>query len=101
MCEFVRESREYDVVKWALSGTTLADINEKSYVSRLNQEIDAQEVCDCFICQLSTNEASKNLPLGTISESSDKIDLWNDSEMRAYQFFIYSYEKEHPISTGK
>ncbi len=51
MCEFVRESREYDVVKWALSGTTLADINEKSYVSRLNQEIDAQEVCDCFICQ--------------------------------------------------
>lgn len=46
-------------IKEAVSGTTLADINDASYVARL-KKIDATTVRpDLFICQLSTNDASK------------------------------------------
>lgn len=50
----------------AVSGTTLVDEDKTSYVSRL-KKID-EDSTDLFICQLSTNDASQNKPLGTISE---------------------------------
>ena len=43
-------------IKEAVSGTTLADIDDRSYVARL-KKIDKIAV-DLFICQLSTNDAS-------------------------------------------
>lgn len=69
MCEYIRETTGYDVVKWAVSGTTLADISDESYVSRLQQQIDTQDNCDCFVCQLSTNDASNDIPLGKIGDT--------------------------------
>ena len=50
---------EFNYVKEAVSGTTLADINEKSYVSRL-RNINKNNRFDLFICQLSTNDAAHN-----------------------------------------
>lgn len=94
MCDFIRESQKYDVVKWAVSGTTLADINEKSYVSRFNKEIDAQEVCDCFICQLSTNDATQELPLGAISDSSDKKDFDTKTIIGAIEYIIATVKEK-------
>ena len=44
-------------IKEAVSGTTLADIDDASYVSRL-KKIDQTAQIDLFICQLSTNDAS-------------------------------------------
>lgn len=44
-------------IKEAVSGTTLADINEGSYVARL-KTVDKNIKVDLFICQLSTNDAS-------------------------------------------
>lgn len=44
-------------VKQAVSGTTLADINERSYVARL-KAIGASVRPDLMICQLSTNDAA-------------------------------------------
>ena len=49
-------------VKEAVSGTTLTDRDSSSYVSRL-KTVDTSRPVDLFICQLSTNDASKNLPL--------------------------------------
>ena len=49
----------FTMVKEAVSGTTLADISEKSYVSRLKSA--SCDSCDLFICQLSTNDASKKI----------------------------------------
>lgn len=43
-------------IKEAVSGTTLADINDASYVSRLKR-VDKSHKVDLFICQLSTNDA--------------------------------------------
>ena len=49
----------FNMIKEAVSGTTLADVSEKSYVSRLkNAKCTA---CDLFVCQLSTNDASKKI----------------------------------------
>lgn len=44
-------------IKQAVSGTTLADIKENSYVSRL-KKVDTSIKPDLFICQLSTNDAT-------------------------------------------
>ena len=54
-------------IKEAVSGTTLADRNEKSYVSRLKR-INPELKPDAFVCQLSTNDATKGIPLGSVSE---------------------------------
>ena len=48
---------EIKSIKDAVSGTTLADINEKSYVARL-KKIDPTTHIDLFVCQLSTNDAN-------------------------------------------
>jgi lysophospholipase L1-like esterase len=77
MCEYVRQELDCNVTKWAVPGTTLADVSDDSYVSRLKKQIDTHERCDCFVCQLSTNDASGDLPLGEISSSKniDNLDL--------------------------
>ena len=55
-------------IKEAVSGTTLVDINEKSYVSRL-KAVDTGVRPDLFVCQLSTNDAKKKLDIGKIEEA--------------------------------
>ena len=52
------------LVKEAVSGTTLADIDDGSYVHRLETRLPASLPIDLFICQLSTNDASRGVPLG-------------------------------------
>jgi lysophospholipase L1-like esterase len=54
-------------IKEAVSGTTLVDNGRNSYVSRL-KAVDSSLEIDAFVCQLSTNDATKKLPLGEISE---------------------------------
>ena len=52
--EVLAQKLGFTMVKEALSGTTLADINKDSYVSRLNKH--TQDRPDLFVCQLSTND---------------------------------------------
>ena len=52
-------------VKEAVSGTTLVDINEKSYISRL-KAVSTSVQPDLFVCQLSTNDASRKLDIKDI-----------------------------------
>ncbi len=58
------------VTKEAASGTTLADIGESSYVSRLKRH-GAAESYDAIVIQLSTNDATKKLPLGEMTDARD------------------------------
>ena len=60
-----------ELTKEAVSGTTLADMDETSYVSRMRRNLDPKAGFDLFICQLSTNDASKGMPLGEIRESTE------------------------------
>lgn len=67
------------MIKEAVSGTTLADIDESSYVSRLKR-VDKEQKVDLFICQLSTNDPNRGVP---ISETEKAIR------------FIVEYVKEY------
>lgn len=60
-------------VKEAVSGTTLVDDNAKSYVARL-KALDPKTPCDLFVCQLSTNDATKKRPLGKVAAAGEAYD---------------------------
>ena len=68
--EYLAIRFDTELIKEAISGTTLCDINEMSYVSRL-KNIDPSAEIDLFVCQLSTNDATKGLDLGAVSDSKD------------------------------
>lgn len=76
-------------VKEAVSGTTLADIKDNSYVSRL-KTIDTTIKADAFVCQLSTNDATKNIPLGEISDSK-VINSFDTNTVAGAIEYIISY----------
>ena len=57
-----------NMIKEAVSGTTLADINDRSYVARL-KTVDTSKKIDLFICQLSTNDASQNIAIDKIEDA--------------------------------
>lgn len=78
-------------VKEAVSGTTLVDNGDSSYVSRL-KTIDKSINADAFICQLSTNDATKRKPLGEISNSTD-INAFDTSTIIGAMEYIIAYAK--------
>ena len=76
MCEYVAKTTGANVVKWAVSGTTLSDARPNSYVSRLFEHIGAQDACDHFVVQLSTNDAGgADIVIGDVSDSFDPADF--------------------------
>ena len=82
-------------VKEAVSGTTLVDNGEKSYISRM-KTIDKDIEATAFICQLSTNDATKKLPVGEISTSFNKEDFDTQTVAGAIEYIIcYAQETWH------
>lgn len=84
---------EYGIisVKEAVSGTTLADNDSSSYISRM-KTIDKSIKADAFFCQLSTNDAKKKIPLGVVSDSFD-ADLFDTKTVAGAIEYIISYAK--------
>lgn len=76
--DFMREQCGIVMVKEALSGTTLADVDDGSYVARLKR-VDRRIKVNLCIVQLSTNDAGRGVPL---------------SETEAAIRFIVEYVKE-------
>lgn len=58
--DVISETFGINIIKEAVSGTTLADISEFSYVARL-KSISPDTHIDLFVCQLSTNDASRKI----------------------------------------
>lgn len=79
-------------VKEAVSGTTLADIKDNSYVARM-KTIDKNIDAAFFMCQLSTNDATKNLPLGQVADSFS-IDDFDTQTITGATEYIIAYAKE-------
>lgn len=71
----------------AVSGTTLTDIDENSYVRRL-MALDPATPCDHFLCQLSTNDASQGLPPGRIASSRNQGDFDVSTIAGSLEFII-------------
>ena len=79
-------------VKEAVSGTTLADFDSSSYISRM-KTVDSGIKADAFICQLSTNDASQKIPLGEISDSSDENSFDTKTVAGAIEYIICHAKK--------
>lgn len=71
VAEYLSRRMGCTATKEAVSGTTLCDIGVNSYVSRL-KKLKSSEKYDLFLCQLSTNDARKRLPLGKIGSGDTR-----------------------------
>ena len=70
MGDFIAKRNGCVCIKEAVSGTTLANISENSYVARLERYVNSEdrvEHLDAFICQLSTNDRSRQDSFGVIT----------------------------------
>ena len=61
-----------EYLKEAVNGTSMVDRDGMglSYIKRI-KTIDPSYPADAFVCQLSTNDATQNFPLGELSASKD------------------------------
>ena len=85
--DFLEKTDGIIAIKEAVSGTTLVDVKGNSYVSRM-KTIDRDIQADAFICQLSTNDVTKEMPLGEISESYDINDFDTQTIAGAIEYII-------------
>lgn len=90
--DFLEASDGIIPIKEAVSGTTLADLKSSSYVSRM-KTIDVSLKADAFICQLSTNDATKKVPLGEISEGFNLSEFDTKTVAGATEYII-AYAKK-------
>lgn len=85
--DFLEKTDGIIAIKEAVSGTTLVDVKDNSYVSRM-KTIDKTIKVDAFVCQLSTNDATKEMPLGEISTSYDINDFDTQTIAGAIEYII-------------
>ncbi|MBR3687019.1 MAG: SGNH/GDSL hydrolase family protein [Clostridia bacterium] len=85
-------------VKEAVSGTTLADLDESSYVARL-KTVDKSLPADLFICQLSTNDAARNIALCEIEKAiRDIIEYVQRTFACPVAFYTGTYYESEPYA---
>ncbi len=90
--DYLEKTDGITAIKEAVSGTTLVDVKSNSYVSRM-KTVDKNIKADAFVCQLSTNDATKEMPLGKISDSFCKDDFDTQTVAGAIEYII-AYAKE-------
>lgn len=88
MADYIEKIDQCEVVKEAVSGTTLSTEKKNSYVERLQNNVDVNQEIDLVACQLSTNDASQQLTLGEISDSTDIADFDTNTVIGAMEYII-------------
>lgn len=89
--EFIAQMTGSEYVKEAVPGTTMSNLAtqaDTSYINRMLENLDPEMHADLFLCQLSTNDASKRVPLGEISDSEDPADYDLETVAGAIQYII-------------
>lgn len=92
MADFLAKKHQCHVIKEAVSGTTLLDSNDASYVKRI-ANFDKGAKIDGFITQLSTNDIYYNRP-GEISSSFTISDFDTTTTIGAIEYII-AYAKTY------
>lgn len=87
--DYMAKENDWICHKRAISGTTLVDSGIKSYVQRLDNDIPKNARIDHMICQLSTNDATQNKPLGSLSDSYDVDTLDRTTIYGALEYIAY------------
>ena len=86
--EYLTTRLGMNLVKEAVSGTTLVDSGSSSYVSRMKNNLDPDADCDVFLVQLSTNDATQKKDLGEISDSTNLEDFDTQTVIGAIEYII-------------
>lgn len=81
------------ITKEAVSGTTLTDDGKNSYVQRLLNNVDKEKHYDLLVCQLSTNDASKDMPLGEITDGTN-LDAFDTQTITGAIEYIICYSQK-------
>lgn len=87
MADFIAKRNDCTIIKEAVSGTTLFDNGESSYVQRL-KKFDVNCAPDVFICQLSTNDSMSKDKLGSVSQSTQSNDFDKTTTCGAIEYII-------------
>ncbi|MDR1894185.1 MAG: SGNH/GDSL hydrolase family protein [Spirochaetales bacterium] len=84
----------------AVTGTTLMDKNENSYVHRMEfgSKFDKNADVDLFICQLSTNDTAggtiEMMNMGNIVGPSEDLSLYDTSSITGAMEYIIAYARK-------
>lgn len=84
--DYIGKENECNVLKEAVSGTTLVDEGIGSYISRL-KKLNEDDV-DIFVCQLSTNDATQKKELGQVIESKNIDDFNTKTVAGAIEYIV-------------
>lgn len=79
--------------KEAVSGTTLVDADEESYVARMKKHIFEDRV-DLCVCQLSTNDATQKKPMGKVAEGWD-LECFDTQTVAGAMEYIICYMRDN------
>jgi len=89
--EFIQSQGKCNVIKEAVSGTTLVDNGDSSYVKRFTNNLVANykdTKVDHLIVQLSTNDASQNKPLGKVIKSTSVTAMNTATIVGAIEYIV-------------
>ena len=89
--DYIGARNNCEIIKEAVSGITLVDTGQSSYIQRL-KKMD-ESAADLFVCQLSTNDATQNKPLGNVSESMNMADGIHPTQAGYLEWFTPYIEK--------
>ncbi|MCM1121246.1 MAG: SGNH/GDSL hydrolase family protein [Eubacterium sp.] len=84
--DYIGKQSGNEVIKEAVSGTTLVEEGKDSYIARLKKMNETH--IDLFICQLSTNDATQKKTLGTISSTMELKDFDTHTVAGAMEYII-------------
>lgn len=93
--EVISELFPCGVDKEAVSGTTLCDDGPSSYVERMERHFSLTEKIDHFVVQLSTNDVSKKMPMGRISDSFDDKAFDRSTVLGSMEYIIFYIRKNY------
>jgi lysophospholipase L1-like esterase len=97
---YIARRDQCSVVVEAVTGTTLMDKNENSYVHRMEfgSKFDKNAKVDLFICQLSTNDTSGGtvdmLNLGDIAGPGGALSSYDKTTITGAMEYIIAYVRE-------
>lgn len=94
MADYIGVRDKCQVVKEAVSGTTLADTSSSSYLSRLKKNVNTAQHFDAAVVQLSTNDASQGADIGEISSSKNPAEFKTQSTLGSLETIISYIQEE-------
>ena len=93
--EMLEKKYGMEVRKSAVNGTTLVTPTANNYIARLQRELGSLDAPDYFVCQLSTNDATKASPLGSIKAGKfSKADFDTETVAGAIEYITWYVQRK-------